>query len=293
MGGPGWESSWGPQDDDVSVAALHRAFDLGVTWVDTAPIYGLGHSEEVVGRALRGRRDSVFLATKCVGRWKEDRTSYTSGKADSVREECEQSLRRLGVDHLDLLQIHAPTGDAPVEETFGALLDLKQQGKTRYVGVSNFDVELTRRCLALGHVDSTQPPYNLLERGIEDGLLELCATEGIAVVPYGPMAQGTLSGTFDLTALDPGDWRASEGGRAKAEAARPVVEKLTPLAEQHGLTMGQLAILWAVGHPAVTSPIVGIRSPAQADALQPVLDAVDRAAELRAAVDAVLVGSDA
>lgn len=263
MGGGGWFASWGPQDDDASIRTIHRALDEGITWIDTAPIYGLGHSEEVVGAAIRGRRDEVFVATKCTNRWHEDRTVYRSGVASSVREECEQSLRRLGVDHVDLLQIHRPPEDVPIEETWSELARLAEEGKTRFVGLSNCDVDQHRRCMAIRHVDSTQPHYNLLLRRIEDELLDYCRENGVGVIPFGPMYEGLLSGAFDPARLAAEDFRKGPDWAPRIEQAANAVERLGPVAARFGVTIGQLAISWVIANPIVTSAIVGARTPEQ------------------------------
>lgn len=263
MGGP-WSHGWGPQDDDLSVRAIHRAIDEGYNWIDTAAIYGLGHSEEVVGRAVADRRDSVIVATKCINRWKDDRSLYQSGRADSIRKECEASLRRLGVEHIDLYQIHGPTEDAPVEETWGAMCELQDAGKVRWIGVSNFDVERLRRCSAIRTPQSLQPGYSLINRGVEAEILPYCLENGIGVVPYGTMAEGILSGSFDISRVAEDDIRRQPHFRPVVEAGLEMAERLRPLAERRGLTVGQYCIAWAMEHPAVTSVIAGIRNPDQA-----------------------------
>lgn len=263
IGGRGW----GDQDDDVSIATIRRALDAGVTWIDTAPAYGLGRSEEVVGRAIAGRRDDVFVATKCIQRWTEDGDVYRDGSPASIKEECDESLRRLGIDHLDLLQIHAPDDNkkVPVEETWGALADLQDAGKTRFIGVSNFTVEMHRTCEAIRHVDSTQPPYNLIDPSIEEELLPYCQDAGTAVVPYGPMAQGMLTTTFDRSRLPAEDWRNDDALQWRIDRGAAIAERLRPLADRFEVTTGQLAIWWVLSHPVITSAIVGMRRPDQVD----------------------------
>ncbi len=285
MGGP-WLNGWGPQDDDLSVRAIHRAIDEGYNWIDTAAIYGLGHSEEVVGRAVADRRDSVLIATKCINRWKDDRSIYQSGRRESVREECENSLRRLGVDHIDLYQIHGPTADAPVEETWGAMCELQDEGKVRWIGVSNYDVEKLRACTAIRTPQSLQPGYSLINRAVEAEILPYCLENNIGVVPYGTMAEGILSGSFNLDRVAEDDFRRSEGFRPVVDRGLQTVELLRPLAERRGLTVGQLCIAWAMEHPAVTSVIVGVRNPDQA--VQNIVPAqVDRSG-IREEVEALL-----
>lgn len=263
MGGP-WSHGWGPQDDDLSVRAIHRALDEGYNWIDTAAVYGLGHSEEVVGRAVADRRDRALIATKCINRWKADGSVYQSGRPESIREECEDSLRRLGVEHIDLYQLHAPTEDATVEETWGAMCALQDAGKVRWIGVSNFDVERMRRCAAIRAPQSLQPGYSLINRGVEAEILPWCLENGVGVVPYGTMAEGILSGSFDIARVAEGDIRRSEHFRPVIEKGLEMVERLRPLAARRGLTVGQYCIAWAMEHPAVTSVIAGVRNPDQA-----------------------------
>lgn len=288
MGGGGWFASWGPQDDEMSVRTVQAALDAGVSWIDTAPIYGLGHSERVVGRAIAGRRDEVFLATKCTNRWEDDGTPVRTGARASVLRECDESLERLGVDHLDLLQVHSPPPDVPIEETWSALAELQDAGKVCFLGLSNASVEEHRRCLAIRHVDSSQPHYNLLLRDVENELLDFCAGAGIGVIPYGPMYEGLLSGTFDRSRLGEGDFRKVEPWQERIDTALTAVERLRPLAAERDLTVGQLAIAWVLTHPAITSAIVGARTPEQAVANAWAMTAVDPS--LRTAVEAALSG---
>jgi aryl-alcohol dehydrogenase-like predicted oxidoreductase len=287
MGGGGWSASWGPQDDSLSVATIEAGIDEGLTWVDTAAVYGLGHSEEVVGEALSGRRSEVFVATKCTRRWRQDGSMFASGEPSSVRQECEDSLRRLRTDYLDLFQLHSPTDDVPVEETWGEMVRLREAGKTRFIGVSNFDVDLLRRCSEVGSVDSVQPVYNILHREIEHELIPWCRTMNIAVLTYGPMAHGTLSGTFSLSRLAPDDWRRRDHPLLDLPAALRAVELLRPLAEARHWTIGQLATAWVVANPDITSALVGARTPAQIRASSDILRAgVDDT--VRAEVDRAL-----
>jgi aryl-alcohol dehydrogenase-like predicted oxidoreductase len=266
MGGGGWFASWGPQDDELSVRTVQAALDAGVTWIDTAPIYGLGHSEEVVGKAIAGRRDEVLVATKCTNRWQSDRTPVRTGARESILRECDESLARLGIDRIDLLQVHSPPPDVPLEETWGALAELQDAGKARWLGLSNASVEEHQRCEAIRHVDSSQPHYNLLLRDIETELLDHCAAAGTGVIPYGPMYEGLLSGTFDPARLQGDDFRKQPEWQPRIEHAARAVEALRPLAKARGVTVGQLAIGWVLTHPAITSAIVGARTPEQATA---------------------------
>jgi aryl-alcohol dehydrogenase-like predicted oxidoreductase len=267
--GGSWKFGWGAVNDNESVAAIHRALDLGINWIDTAAAYGLGHSEEVVGRALRGRRDNVFLATKCCQVWDERGNVGIVGTASSVRKEMEDSLRRLQTDHVDLYQIHWPDWSTPIEETWGELARLQKEGKARYIGVSNFGVDLLDRCEPIAHVQSLQPIYNLLERGVEGEILTWCRTHGTGIVAYSPMQSGLLSGTFDRTKLAADDWRIvhSEKFREpKYSRGLALVEFLKPMAARYGKSVGQLAVAWVLMNPAVTSAIVGARKAGQVEA---------------------------
>ena len=270
IGGP-WKYGWGKVDDSVSIAAIHRALELGVNWIDTAAVYGLGHSEEVVGRALQGRRHEVFVATKCSQVWDAQGAVRTFGGAASVRRELESSLRRLRMDHVDLYQIHWPDGGTPVEETWGTLVRLREEGKTRHIGVCNFGVDLLERCEAIAHVESLQPIYNLLERHIEREILPWCEAHGTGIVAYSPMQSGLLSGSFDRSALAPDDWRIvhSEKFREpKYSRGLRLVDFLRPMAARYDATVGQLAVAWVLRHPGITSAIVGARSAVQVEANQ-------------------------
>ena len=265
VGGPSGKFNWGPQEDSESIAAIHAALDQGINWIDTAAIYGFGHSEQVVGQALRDRRGRALIATKC-GRIWDDAGNVDYGlRPASMRRELESSLRRLGVDMIDLYQIHWPDPNTPIEESWGQMTRFVEEGKVRYVGVSNLDVPLLERCEAIRHVDSLQPPYSLLRRDVEPDILPFCAAHGIGVVPYSPMQSGLLSGTFDVTRLAPGDWRRNNLHFQAPNLARnlALVERLRPIADRHDKTVGQLAVAWVLSNPAVTSAIVGARRPEQ------------------------------
>jgi aryl-alcohol dehydrogenase-like predicted oxidoreductase len=264
-----WQYGWGPQDDDDSTAAIHRALDLGMNWIDTAPAYGLGHSEEIVGRAIAGVRDEVFVATKCGLVWHEGETSvYGRLTAESVRREAEDSLRRLGVDVIDLYQIHWPNPDAQIEEGWSAIADLIREGKVRYGGVSNFSVAQLERIQPIHPVASLQPPYNMLRRGIEEDVLSYCAENGIGVIVYSPMQSGLLTGKYDrarIEELPDGDWRkrSSYFTEPQLSANLELVEGLQAIAERNGRTLPQLAIAWTLRRQEVTAAIVGARRPSQ------------------------------
>ena len=269
IGGGGWAFGWGPQDDAESIAAIHRALDLGVNWIDTAAVYGLGHSEEIIGRALAGRRDEVIIATKCGLVWDEGSTiPYGRLKAESVRREVEASLRRLNVETIDLYQIHWPDPDRDIEEAWGVIADLIREGKVRYGGVSNFSVEQLKRVQAIHPVASLQPPYSMLRRSIEQDLLPYCAASDIGVIVYSPMQAGLLTGKFTaerVARLPDDDWRKRNPHFREPElgANLALVEKLRPIAERNGKTVAQLAIAWVLRRPEVTSVIAGVRSPGQ------------------------------
>lgn len=267
IGGP-WRFGWGAVDDEVSARAIHRALDLGVNWIDTAAVYGLGHSEEVVGRALRGRRDGVFVATKCSQVWDDAGNVRTHAGAKSIRTEMEASLRRLGTDHVDLYQIHWPDRATPVEETWEEMVRLRDEGKARFIGVCNFGVDLLERCETIAHVQSLQPIYNLLERGIEREILPWCGAHGTGVVAYSPMQSGLLTGAFDRSKLAPDDWRLAHSEKFREprySRGLALVEFLRPVAARYGRTVGQLAVTWTLMHPGVTSAIAGARSADQAE----------------------------
>lgn len=263
-----WEFGWGPQDDQQSIRSIHEALDLGINWIDTAAIYGKGHSEEVVARALADRSGEVIIATKCSLRWREDGTIYNSLRAGSVREEVEHSLRRLQVETIDLYQIHWPNPPGEIEEGWSTIADLIGEGKIRYAGVSNFNVSQLRRAQALHPVTSLQPPYSMVNRAVEAKLLPHCAEHEIGVVAYSPIQCGLLTGAFDrarLEGLPAGDWRRKDRFFREPAFSRILeqVARLEPVAEETGHTVAQLAIAWVLRRPEVTSAIVGARRPGQ------------------------------
>ena len=267
IGGGGYAWGWGEQDDAVSIAAIRRALERGVNWIDTAPSYGLGRSEEIVGRAVQGLAERPFIATKCGQVWDSLGRIRTNLRPASIRLEVEASLQRLRVDVIDLYQCHWPDANTPVEETWQTMAALVDEGKVRYIGVSNFNGGLIHRCLAARHVDSLQPPYSLLVRGVEDELLPFCATQGIGVVAYSPMQSGLLSGRFDPARLGPDDWRRHDLAYRPPllEQNLAFVERLRANAARRGKTPGQLAIAWVLHRHEVTSAIVGVRRPEQAE----------------------------
>jgi aryl-alcohol dehydrogenase-like predicted oxidoreductase len=269
IGGSGWEFGWGEQDDRASVAAIHRALELGINWIDTAAVYGMGHSEEVVALALRtwpGARPYVF--TKCGLRWDEQGYVHRNLKADSIRRECEDSLRRLDVDVIDLYQIHWPTDD--LEEGWGAMAQLQKEGKVRWIGVSNFHVEEMRRVQAIAPITSLQPPYSLVRREVEQDILPYCRSEGLGVIVYSPMASGLLTGAMTrerADSLPASDWRSRdlEFQEPRLSKNLALVERLRKVGARHGRPPGQVAIAWTLRNPAVTGAIVGARNAKQVE----------------------------
>ncbi len=273
IGGGNWEFAWGPQDDNESIGAIHRALDMGVNWIDTAAIYGLGHSEEVVARALKGRsgaRPLVF--TKCSMRWREDRTIYRTLKASSLQEELEGSLRRLGVEAIDLYQIHWPNPEAEIEEGWETLARFREQGKIRWMGVSNFNVEQMKRARAIAPITSLQPPYSMLRRAIEQEILPFAQDHGIGVINYSPMVSGLLTGKMTaerIAAFPADDWRrrAVEFNEPRLSRNLRLVELLGEIGAKHGADPGVVAVAWTLNHPAITAAIVGGRSGKQVEGM--------------------------
>jgi aryl-alcohol dehydrogenase-like predicted oxidoreductase len=273
-----WTYGWGPQDDAESIAAIHRALELGINWIDTAAVYGVGHSEEVVGKALQGRRQGVIVATK-FGRIADRATGKVYGdlKAESVRREAENSLRRLNIDFIDLYQMHWPSPEEDIEEAWGVVADLVREGKVRYGGVSNYNVAQLKRVQPIHPVASVQPPYSMLRRDVETALLPYCAAQNIGVVVYGPMQAGLLTGKFSaerVAALDAGDWRKrnEQFQEPRLSATLALIEKLRPIAACYHRTPAQLAIAWVLRRPEVTSAIVGARRPSQIEETAPAGD---------------------
>jgi aryl-alcohol dehydrogenase-like predicted oxidoreductase len=305
-GGP-WRFGWGPIDDDESVAAIRHAIERGVNWVDTAAVYGLGHAEEVVGRAVEPYRvgEEVFVFTKCGRRWEEEKEGtrlFYDLRPESIRQECEASLRRLGVERIDLYQFHWPdiaTGTA-VEESWGTMGALVDEGKVRWLGVSNFPVELLDRCESVRHVDSLQPPLSLVNRHARLELVPWCATHGTGVIAYSPMGSGLLTGSFSregIGRLDEGDFRrnAPPFQEPKLSQNLALVSRLEEVAARLGTTLPALAVAWALAVPGVTGAIVGARSREQVDGWLGAADvALDEAtlAELERAIEDTGAGVD-
>ena len=271
IGGSGWEFGWGEQDDQASIAAIHRALSLGINWIDTAAVYGMGHSEEVVAAALgtwAGPRPYVF--TKCGLRWDEQGYVHRSLQAKSIRNECEHSLRRLKVDAIDLYQIHWPTED--LEEGWSAMAQLQKEGKVRWIGVSNFDVAEMRRADAIARITSLQPPYSLVRREVEPEILPYCRANEVGTIVYSPMASGLLTGAMTrvrAASLPNSDWRSRdlEFHEPKLSKNLALVERMRKVGERYGRLPGQVAIAWALKNPAVTGAIVGVRSARQVEGI--------------------------
>jgi len=268
MGGAGWQFSWSHQDDGASISAIHAALDAGMNWIDTAAVYGLGHSEEVVAKALEGRANRPYVFTKCARVWDENRQIGKSLKADSVRRECEASLRRLKVDVIDLYQIHWPEPDEDVEEGWATLARLKEEGKVRWIGVSNFNLDQLKRAQAIAPITSLQPPYSLIRREVEADALHYCAEHNIGVIAYSPMGSGLLTGTMTrerIADLPEDDWRRRGPQFQEPLLTRnlKIVDKLKEIAARHGRSAGEAAIAWVLRNSVVTGAIVGVRSPQQ------------------------------
>lgn len=270
IAGDGWRDSWGPQDDNESVQAIIRACELGVNWVDTAAVYGLGHSEEVVGKALKELPERPIIATKAGLCWDEKGKIFGRLTKESVRKEAEDSLRRLGIDTIDLYQIHWPIrgNDDEVLEGWATMAELVKEGKARYIAVSNFDVELMEKISAIHPVTSLQPLYSMLRRGIEKEILPYCGEKNIGVVCYSPMGKGLLTGKFTkerVANLSNEDHRkrGSEFKDPQFSIILEMLEELRPIAERNGKTLAQLALAWVLRLPEVTAAIVGTRRPSQ------------------------------
>jgi aryl-alcohol dehydrogenase-like predicted oxidoreductase len=268
VGGGGWEFGWGAQDDRDSIAAIREALAAGVNWIDTAAVYGLGHSEEVVARALEGMNNRPYVFTKCSMVWDDHRQIHHSLKAASIRRECEASLRRLRVEAIDLYQIHWPDPDEDVEEGWATLAALKTEGKVRHVGVSNFNVEEMERARAIAPITSLQPRYSLLHREIEAEILPFCARENIGVIAYSPMASGLLTGAMTperIAGLPADDWRKRHPDFQEPRLSRNLrlVRLLRAIGRPQGSTPAEVAVAWVLHNSAVTGAIVGARRPDQ------------------------------
>jgi aryl-alcohol dehydrogenase-like predicted oxidoreductase len=274
VGGGDWQFGWGDQDDRESIAAIHRALELGINWIDTAAVYGLGHSEEVVSRAVAdwpGRKPYIF--TKCGMVWDADRKVDYSLHAASVRSECEASLRRLKVDAIDLYQVHWPADDpAETEEGWRELARLQREGKIRWIGASNFNLDELQAVQHISPVTSLQPPYSLIHREAEIELLPYCHSQGIGVISYSPMASGLLTGAMTrdrIAAMPLNDWRTRNPEFQEPKLSRnlAIAQHLRAVGQSHGVSAGAAAIAWVLRHPAITGAIVGARSPQQVEGI--------------------------
>jgi aryl-alcohol dehydrogenase-like predicted oxidoreductase len=270
IGGGGWEFGWGEQDDAESVAAIQRALELGVNWIDTAAAYGFGRSEEVVGRALEGLDERPLVFTKASLIEGPERRVVHNLKRDSIRREAEASLHRLGVDAIDLYQIHWPNPDADIEEGWSAFAELKEEGLVRHIGVSNFDVEQLRRAQQIAPVESLQPQYSLVARSVEHEILPFAEQQGMGVIVYSPMGSGLLTGAMTrerIESFPDDDWRKGSVRFREPELSRnlALVERLRAVADRYGTSPGAIAVAWTLANPAVDGAIVGFRGPAQVD----------------------------
>jgi aryl-alcohol dehydrogenase-like predicted oxidoreductase len=270
LGGGNWDWGWGEQDDEESVAAIHHALELGVNWIDTAAQYGFGHSEAVVGRALEGLEERPFVFTKGGQPEGPGRKTLQTLKRDSLRREVEGSLSRLGVDAIDLYQIHWPIPDEEIEEGWTTLAEFKEEGLVRHIGVSNFDVPQLKRAQAIAPVETLQPPYSLIDRAVEEEVLPFCEQEGIGVIVYSPMASGLLTGKMTrerIESLPDDDWRRESERFQEPQLSQhlELVERLKRVAERHGVSPGAVAVAWTLRNPAVDGAITGFRRPDQVD----------------------------
>jgi len=274
IGGGNWEFAWGAADDDESIRAIHRALDAGINWIDTAAIYGLGHSEEVVGKALKGRSQKPYVFTKCSMRWFPDRKIYRSLQAGSLQEEIEASLARLGVETIDLYQIHWPNPEDELDEGWETLARFQQQGKVRHIGVSNFTVAQMRRAQAIAPIASLQPPYSLLRRDIESEILPFCRQHNIGIINYSPMVSGLLTGKMTaerVRKLPQDDWRKHSPNFNEPKLSRnlALAAILGEIGREHGVQAGVVAVAWTLRNPAITAAIVGARRPDQVEGILP------------------------
>jgi aryl-alcohol dehydrogenase-like predicted oxidoreductase len=276
MGGP-WQYGWGPQDDNKAIGAILAALETGINWIDTAPAYGLGHSEELIGQALKQTGEKPLIATKCGILWNEKKEKVTCLKRQSIRDECHASLQRLGIEVIDLYQMHWPDPDQDVEEAWEEMARLLDEGKVRYLGASNFTVEHIERVRKIHPPVSLQPPYSMLHREVEDELLDYCGQNDIGVVAYSPIQRGLLTGKFDrarLAALAPDDHRRTNPDFLEPQfsATLELVKDLKKIAGRNGRTCAELAISWVLRRPEVTAAIVGARSPQQIIETAPAAD---------------------
>jgi aryl-alcohol dehydrogenase-like predicted oxidoreductase len=264
IGGP-WQFGWGRVDDDESIKAIHAALDNGINWIDTAAVYGFGHSEKVVGKAIKGIRDKVFIATKCGFVNDGAGNAVNNNSPEGIRKEVEESLKRLGTDCIDLYQIHWPDPNVPVEDSWHTMAEIQKEGKVRFIGVSNFNIPLLEKCMSIALVQSLQPPYSMLNRKVESEILPFCLKYEIGVVVYSPMQAGLLSGKFDMSKVAADDWRRKSSYFSEPNLSKSInlVEKLIPIAAKSNKSVGNLAAAWTLKNPALTSAIVGARTQQQ------------------------------
>ncbi|GLV58939.1 aldo/keto reductase [Dictyobacter sp. S3.2.2.5] len=269
IGGGNWDGAWGSQDDTKSIATIKRGLELGINWIDTAAVYGLGHSEEIVGKAIKGR-EKPYIFTKCSLVWDDSRKVSNSLKTDSLKRECEASLKRLGIDAIDLYQIHWPNPDPDIEEGWSALAQLKKEGKVRHIGVSNFSVEQMKRAEKIAPVETLQPPYSLVHPDVEKEILPYCEQNNIGVIVYSPMASGLLSGRMSkerIQNMPQDDWRQRDSEFQEPRISRnlELANVLNDIAFPHNVTAGVVAVAWTLQNPAVTAAIVGVRNVEQVE----------------------------
>ena len=274
IGGGDWAFAWGPQDDAESVQAIHRALELGVNWIDTAAVYGLGHSEEIVGRALKGSDHRPYVFTKCAMTWGEDRQIVRTLK--KIREEVEGSLRRLGAEVIDLYQIHWPLPDEDLEEGWSTMAELQREGKVRWIGVSNFNTAQMKRATKIAPITSLQPPYSMINRNVEAEVLPFCEAQGIGVINYSPMQSGLLTGAMTkerVAAFPQDDFRRNTKQFQEPRLSRnlELAALLGSVGARRGVSAGVVAIAWTLHQPAITAAIVGGRSASQVDGVIPAM----------------------
>lgn len=267
MGGGQSPFSWGPQDDQTSIATIKRALSLGINWIDTAPVYGLGHSEEIVGKAIKGR-EKPYIFTKCSMLWDSKGHVYHSLRVDLIQREVEASLKRLDIEIIDLYQIHWPNPDPEIEDGWSKVVELKRQGKVRHIGVSNFNVEQLHRAEKISPVETLQPPYSLIHPDAEKEILPYCHEHNIGVIVYSPMASGLLTGHMTqerIQHMPSDDWRKQDPEFNEPRLSRnlELATLLTEIGYPHNVPAGVVAVAWTLKNPAVTGAIVGSRSPSQ------------------------------
>lgn len=271
IGGP-WRFGWGPQDSSESEKTIQQALDCGINWIDTAPAYGLGHAEEILGRVLEGKRDKIIISTKCGISWKSEKKISFDISPQSIRNECENSLKRLKTDYIDIYQIHWPDSKTRVEESWQEMDRLKKDGKVKYIGVSNFDLKLLKRCEKIAHVTSLQPPYSMVKRGIETDIMPWCKKNNTGIIAYSPMQAGLLTGKFSrdyLQTLAGGDWRKHDSFFKEPMFSRVMdfIEQIKPFCQKYKKSLAAFAVAWVLNHDGISAAIVGARNQIQAGVL--------------------------